>query len=361
MVAGLLFASILSGNVVSKTGHYKTFPIVGSIGMGIGLYLLSTVDETTNYWLSAVYMLILGLGVGSSMQVLTIAVQNTAPYSDLGVATSGVTFLRTLGSSFGVAVFGTVYSNQLAEKLATAVREHPLPAGVDPKVLQSAAGLNALPEAVAQPFQHAYAQSLQIVFMSAIPVAIVAFVLSLFLKQVKLRDSARVAATDMGEGFSMPSAGPDSQVERAVAAIVIAGPRRMGTEVLARSQSTLGIADAWCLTRVALTRQRHGTASLVQLTEGINAPDEVIQPAFERAVGAGLLATATTGYELTGLGEAEFEKIATGWRGWVTDQLADWKPADQEELQSALRRVSQRLLGEENDLYRARHSLARTL
>ncbi len=358
MVAGLLFASILSGNVVSKTGKYKIFPIVGSIGMALGLFLLSLMDENTNYWLSAVYMLVLGLGVGSCMQVLTIAVQNTAAYADLGVATSGVTFLRTMGSSFGVAVFGTVYSNRLTENLMTTAKTTPLPAGVNPKVLQSVTGLHSLPAAIARPFEHAYAQSLQVVFLSAIPIAIVAFVLALFLKQVPLRDTVRATATDMGDGFAMPDhRGKDSGVESAIAGILRAGPRRMSIEVLARSQSTLGIADAWCVTRVALTRLRHGTASLAQVTTGINAPDEVLQPAFERAIGAGLLATSTTGYDLTALGETEFEKIATAWRGWVTDQLSDWDPDNKDELQAALRRVAERLLGEEHDLYHARHSL----
>ncbi|WP_163509218.1 MDR family MFS transporter [Fodinicola acaciae] len=351
MVAGLLFASIVSGNVVSRTGTYKIFPIAGSVLMGCGLYLLSLMDETTNYWLSAGYMLVLGLGVGACMQVLVIAVQNTAPYADLGVATSGVTFLRTMGSSFGVAVFGTVYSNQLTEKLS-AVR---LPAGVSPAALQNAELLHKLPASVVQPIAHAYAQSLQVVFLAAIPVAGLAFALSLFLKQVKLRDTARVAASDMGDGFAMPDGSHENCVERAVAAIVKAGPRRMSTEVLARSQSTLGIADAWCLTRVALTRRRHGSATLSQVTVNVNAPDEVLQPAFERAVGAGLLASSASGYELTARGEAEFEKIATAWRGWVTEKFADWEPDSQEELQAALRRVSERLLGEVS--YEPRHAV----
>jgi hypothetical protein len=182
--------------------------------------------------------------------------------------------------------------------------------------------------------------------------------LALFLKQVPLRDTVRAAASDMGDGFAMPDhTNQDSGVESAIAAILRTSPRRMSMEVLARSQSTLGIADAWCVTRVALTRQRHGTASLAQVVGGVNAPDEVLQPAFERAIGAGLLAQSSTGYNLTDLGEAEFEQIATAWRGWVTDQLADWQPDNQEELQSAFRRVAQRLLGEEHDLYHARHSL----
>ena len=107
--------SLLSGTVVGRTGRYKIFPVVGSAVMALGLYLLSRLDADTPYWQMALAMLILGLGIGSSMQMLTIVVQSTVRYEDLGVATSGVTFFRTLGSSFGAAVFGTVYANVLSD------------------------------------------------------------------------------------------------------------------------------------------------------------------------------------------------------------------------------------------------------
>src|SRR5262249_7086034 len=101
LVVGLFFTSILSGNIVGKTGHYKIFPILGCAIMAVGLYLMSTMGPGTGFWVMSLYMLILGLGVGLAMQVLTIAVQNSVPYSDLGTATSGVTFFRTIGSAFG--------------------------------------------------------------------------------------------------------------------------------------------------------------------------------------------------------------------------------------------------------------------
>ena len=121
MVLALLVASIAAGNAVSKTGRYKIFPLAGAAGMTIGLYLLSRLDTDTGFWEASAYMAVLGLGIGLGMQVLTIAVQNTVDYADLGVATSGVTFLRSIGSSFGAAIFGTVYANQLTPNLAAAV------------------------------------------------------------------------------------------------------------------------------------------------------------------------------------------------------------------------------------------------
>lgn len=121
LVIGLLAASIFSGNVVSKTGKYRIFPIIGSLIMTVGLYLLSRMGPGSGVWLESLYMLVLGVGIGLSMQVLTIAVQNTVDYADLGTATSGVTFFRTLGSSFGTAVFGTIYANTLGPNLTQGV------------------------------------------------------------------------------------------------------------------------------------------------------------------------------------------------------------------------------------------------
>ncbi len=123
MVLGLLIASVFSGNVVSKTGQYRFFPVVGSAVMGLGLYLLSLMDASTSAWLASLYMFVLGTGIGLGMQVLTIAVQNTVEYADLGTATSGVTFFRTLGSSFGTAVFGTLYTNSLTPNLSEGIAE----------------------------------------------------------------------------------------------------------------------------------------------------------------------------------------------------------------------------------------------
>ncbi|MGW3867361.1 MDR family MFS transporter, partial [Streptomyces sp. NPDC005047] len=123
MVAGLLIASVFSGSVVSRTGRYRLFPIVGTLVMGVGLYLMSLMDPSTGAVLESLYMFVLGTGIGLSMQVLIIAVQNTVDYADLGTATSGVTFFRTLGSSFGTAVFGTIYVNALGPNLREGVAE----------------------------------------------------------------------------------------------------------------------------------------------------------------------------------------------------------------------------------------------
>ncbi len=109
MMLGVLTMSILSGQLISRTGRYRVFPIVGTAAMSLGLLLLSRLDVGTSTVTSALYMLVLGLGLGSVMQVLVLVVQNAVQYSLLGAATSGVTLFRGIGGSLGAAVFGTIF------------------------------------------------------------------------------------------------------------------------------------------------------------------------------------------------------------------------------------------------------------
>jgi MFS family permease len=348
MVLGLLLASIGSGNVVSKTGRYRVFPIAGSVGMVIGLYLLSRLDEHTGFWLGSLYMFVLGVGVGLAMQVLLIAVQNTVDYSDLGVATSGVTFLRTIGSSFGVAVFGSVYSSRLAHNLADALATHPLPAGVDPRVTQSPEGLRALPSSVAAPIVHAYAQSLHVVFLAGVPVALVAFVLSLFLKEVPLRGTSRAAASDMGDGFGMPdSPDKDQSLQRALAGLLRKERGQMSTVALAHAQSPLDEAEAWCVVKVRACRQKEAKATVAGIAQSVQVPEKVLRPAFDNVIAAGYLTEGPAGLRLTDRGEQEFGTLSAAWQEWVAERLADWNPEGEIELPGALARLARQLFEEQ--------------
>ncbi len=125
MMAGLLVASIGSGVLVSRWGRYKVFPVVGTALTTIGLYLMSLIGVSTGSWTIAAYMVVFGLGLGLVLQVLTVAVQNAVPYEELGTATSGVTFFRMIGGSFGTAVFGAIFSNLLVDNvLERAASDH---------------------------------------------------------------------------------------------------------------------------------------------------------------------------------------------------------------------------------------------
>src|ERR1700728_14409 len=119
VLAGMVILSTASGQIISRTGRYRAFPIVGTGCITLGIYLLSRVGLGTNPIVTDAYMLILGIGFGCVMQVLVLITQNSVPYSELGVATSGATFFRSIGGSFGTAIFGAIFSNVLVGNLAT--------------------------------------------------------------------------------------------------------------------------------------------------------------------------------------------------------------------------------------------------
>ena len=135
---------------MSRTGRYKIFPVVGTLVMAVGLYLLSRLDAHTSGLAMSAYMLVLGAGIGLCMQVLTIIVQNTADFRDLGVATSGVTFFRTLGSSFGAAIFGTIYANAIATRLPEALAQA---TGIRPAAVASPKLLHSHPDQQIAPIE----------------------------------------------------------------------------------------------------------------------------------------------------------------------------------------------------------------
>ncbi|MFE1954664.1 MDR family MFS transporter [Streptomyces sp. NPDC059524] len=354
MVIGLLAASIFSGNVVSKTGQYRLFPIVGSLVMALGLYLLSLMDPSTSTWLSSLYMLVLGLGIGLCMQVLTIAVQNTVEYADLGTATSGVTFFRTLGSSFGTAVFGTIYANSLKPNLTEGVAEAARAGtGVDPATLaraaQSPEGLHQLPAAAQGPIVDAYADSLHTVFLWTVPVALIGFVVALFLKQVALRDSARMGSSDMGEGFAQPTTSDSERVlERAVSSIVKSADLDTARRILDSSDSRLDMAGAWAVMQVEFFTRMVGHASLGMIAARRRLPPEVLVPVFQRMVDEGYLTRTGSYFSHTAAGRREAEVFNRAWGNWLSARVEeDLGRPPGEDLRTAVDTIAKRLLVED--------------
>jgi EmrB/QacA subfamily drug resistance transporter len=186
MMAGLLVMSIGSGRIITRTGKYRVFPIVGTALTTVGLLLLSTIGVGTSVVLAGVYMFILGAGLGSVMQVLVLVVQNAVPHSELGVATSGATFFRSIGGSFGTAVFGAIFSNVLVGNIARSLGGRHLPGGQFSSSI-SPAILRTLPAAIHHAIEVAYSESIQTVFRIAAPIALIAFFTAWLLPQVELR------------------------------------------------------------------------------------------------------------------------------------------------------------------------------
>jgi len=206
LIAGLLIVSIGSGQVISRTGRYRVFPIAGTALMTIGLLLLSRMGIGTSSVEAALFMLVLGMGLGSVMQVLVLVVQNAVPYSELGVATSGATFFRSIGGSFGTAIFGAIFSNVLVGNLVSHLGKARLPSGVSTSSVTPAV-LDKLPPVVHHGLMAAYAQSIQTVFVIAAPIALLAFLASLLIPQVELRRG--VGAAD-GSAPAGPAPGSET-------------------------------------------------------------------------------------------------------------------------------------------------------
>jgi EmrB/QacA subfamily drug resistance transporter len=193
LMAGLLVVSITSGRIISKTGKYRFFPIAGTAMMTLGMYLLSLMGVGSSTFQDAVYMLILGMGIGGVMQTLVIIVQNGVPHSELGVATSGATFFRSIGGSFGTAIFGAIFANVLVGNLATHLHGVTLPKGFSAADATPAV-LSHLPAAVHQGFVAGYAQSIQTVFLVAVPIAALAFLATWLIPQTELKQWPEAAA-----------------------------------------------------------------------------------------------------------------------------------------------------------------------
>jgi EmrB/QacA subfamily drug resistance transporter len=346
LVAGLLITSIAAGTIVGKTGRYKIFPVAGTLIMAVGLFLMSRLSEHTSTLVASGYMVVLGAGIGLCMQVLTLVVQNTSSYQDLGVATSGVTFFRTLGSSFGAAVFGSLFANFLASRLPNALRASP---GVNLAVTRTPKALHALPAGQIQPIVHAYAQSLEKVFLWAVPVALAGFLLALALKEVPLRDSAKASAGDLGDGFGMPAQQSSEQcLERAIAAILRERGREQAPRILDRSGTSLTTAVAWGVIQIMRFAHVRGGADIDEIARWYRLPAAVLEPTFEQLASQGMAARSNGSLTLTPAGQTEGERLANALRAWLVEQLADWElNPDDGQINRALDHIARRMLNDD--------------
>lgn len=190
MVFGLLITSTASGQIVSRTGRWKVFPLAGTALTAVGLLLLHNLDENSSTWLMSAYFFVFGAGLGLVMQVLVLVAQNSVSYQDLGVATSGATFFRSIGSAFGVAIFGTIFANRLTGQLTDALAGQSLPSGVDAgRLAADPRAIGQLPADLRPGVLGAYSTSITDVFLYAVPVVLLAFVLAWFLREDKLQGS----------------------------------------------------------------------------------------------------------------------------------------------------------------------------
>jgi len=326
MVFGMLLSSTASGQIVSRTGRWKVFPITGTGVTALGLLLLHRLDENSSTAEMSVCFFVFGLGLGLVMQVLVLIVQNAVAYEDLGVATSGATFFRSIGASFGVAIFGTVFAARLTDKLTDAFRGVPLPTGISVHTLTSdPRGIGSLPPSLREPTLHAYSSAITDVFLYAAPVALLGFALAWFLKEDKLR--ASVTAPDVTETLASNPVERSSYDEVCRALSVLGtreGRREIYQTITDRAGYDLLPAASWMLLRI----KKYGSADPGMLAERTPVPLSVIIAAARQIEERGLADRDGPDLVLTASGREAAERLAMAREESLAELLGDWWGTD---------------------------------
>ncbi len=346
MVLGMLTTSMGSGVLVGRTGRYKVFPVAGTAVMAVAFFLMSRMEPSTSILVQSLFLVILGAGIGMCMQTLVLIVQNTSSFEDLGVATSGVTFFRTIGSSFGAAIFGSLFTNFLHSRIGPAMAASRAPAAA----AASPEALHRLPRQVAAPIVAAYSESLTGVFLWAAPVGLVGFVVALFLREVPLRQF-HDSTVDLGDAFGMPTAEtPDQMLEGAIERMLRGVPGMRLRSIAMRPDCRLDVAGLWGVLRINRYAQLNGTARLTDIADYLRIPFEVLEPTFSRLVSTGFAQGDGDRLWLTPAGAQQVEYVHSLLIAWLVDKLSrspafEGRP-DRRAVQAALERVAGRVLAQ---------------
>jgi EmrB/QacA subfamily drug resistance transporter len=336
VMAGVLIGSIGSGQIITRTGRYKLFPIVGTALATVGMLLLSTLDEGTPVVLAGLFMLIMGLGLGLVMQVLVLAVQNAVDYAQLGVATSGATLFRSIGGAIGTAALGAVFTNKLTTDLSAAGASGSQLSGAGAFDTQA---LAQLPPAQHEVFTHAFTDSISTVFVVATCAVAVAFLLTWLIEERPLRQTVETA--DLNEAFAAPTEGDSLRlVIRDLARLV---GRERTRAFIGRTVAAAGVElpppDAWLLVRGAEGERLDDPDRL--------ADGRAVTPAFveDRLIDLRNRGLLTDG-RLTPEGEALAAKLIEARCACLRQLVEEWRPDEDPRLNEAIDRLA-RELGQE--------------
>jgi len=351
LMGGLLLASIGAGQLVSRWGRYKVFPVVGTFLMVVGLFAMSKIAITTGAWTIAGYLFVFGVGLGLVMQILVVAVQNAVPYEQLGTATSGATFFRMIGGSFGTAVFGAIFANLLATNVAHALHLHSAPAKL--KSALSAAdptSLSHLPPAVHAGVVAGMVHTIQTVFLIGVPIAAVAFLLSWLLPDIELRKTVRTA--DPGKELGMhESRSSLDEIQLALARMALRENRReLYTTLGERAGLHLDPRSCWLLYRFA----DRPDCTLANVATRLKVDPERIEEGVDSLVAADLVAKVQRPDEcefvLTDQGHEAIDRLRAARRAGLTELLDGWDLEAHPEIATMIRGLAHELLADDEKL-----------
>ncbi|MFV2120436.1 DHA2 family efflux MFS transporter permease subunit [Streptomyces sp. Act-28] len=322
MVFGLLLASTASGQIISRTGRWKVFPVTGTAITTAGLLLLHRLEATSPPWETSLYFLVFGTGLGLVMQVLVLVAQNAVGYEDLGVATSGATFFRSIGASFGVAFFGTVFTGRLAGELDDALAGQDVPPGVDAHAIAAdPRAIAELPPALRPAALDAYSTSITDVFLYAAPIVLPALVVAWLLREDPLRGS--VTAPDPSETLA-PNPVERSSYDEVARALSVLGSREGRKAVYERITARAGMdllpASSWLLLRI----RRHGVVEPRRLAEDTAVPLGAVTAASRQVEERGLARREGFRLVLTDRGVEASIRLAHAREESLAELLGDW-------------------------------------
>jgi DNA-binding MarR family transcriptional regulator len=338
-MVGLLTASIGSGQLITRFGRYKPFPVAGTAIMVVGLFLLSRLQVDTPTVVTGAYMLVLGFGLGNVIQVLVLAAQNAVDYKYLGVASSGSTLFRQIGGSIGVSVFGAIFANQLAANL---VGKLPLGARV-PSSAANPAVVKQLPAVLRDPFRIAITDALTTVFLVAAGIAVLAFLLTWLLPEVPLKTTA--GAPDPGDGLH-PARDDDAlrEIERALSSLARREERwQLYERLAARAGLELGPPELWLLARLG----ERTPLTEAQLDEQLPVDSVQIARALEQLERRSLVQRRDGGpIELTAPGREDYERLVTARCDGLRELLNGWDPDEHSQLRELIDQLGRDLVSE---------------
>jgi hypothetical protein len=284
-------------------------------------------------------MFILGIGLGMVMQVLVLAVQNSVEYRDLGTATSGATFFRSIGSSVGVAIFGTVFNSQITHALtngipATAVGR------CSPAVLSRAANtVGACPGEVQSWFTDAYVHAIHIIFLAAVPVGLLAFVLAWLIPEVKLRGAAD--RPEIGEVFALPNSRTSLEELRVLIWRAISREDRLRAygALSATMGSDLSPGQTWMVSRVAADGSR-GTEAMATTSQ---TPVDVVNRVADQLRIRGLVTIAGSTVSITDAGRAVAGTLRETERATLHRLIDEWPGSEEPDVDELIEDIVRRL------------------
>ena len=341
MMGGMLVTSIVSGQLISRTGRYKLFPVLGTAVMTIGLFFLSRLTAQSSALTASLLLLVLGVGLGLVMQVLVIAVQNAVDYRDLGVATSGATLFRLVGGSLGTAILGAIFAARLNANLAGVTAS--ASGGGSPHNL-SMQTLARLPAAARAVYAQAFTASLDSVFLVATAVCATGFLLSWLLPERPLRATVAARARDTGDEAGEAFARPMD--EDAVAAHLYAALSSLADRdvqrahierIVARAGESLSPLAAWLLVQV----EREPDPAPFDLARSRGIGPERAQAALEELRRRGLVTVPRPGQDahskLTSTGCEVLERLVAARREHLAELAEEWDPQHESDAASYLR------------------------